>query len=94
MNCKPGDLAIVVKACIVENIGKIVEVIGPSDDHPVLGFRWSIRPQSPMRSVDGIDLTTQVGPSLGNLACADDWLRPVSGLPITDEVTDDLKEPA
>jgi hypothetical protein len=35
MNCKPGDIAIVVRAgATAENVGKLVEVIGPSAAYP------------------------------------------------------------
>jgi hypothetical protein len=33
--CKPGDLAIVISANIPENIGNIVEIVGPPNGHPI-----------------------------------------------------------
>lgn len=87
MNCKPGDLAIIIRAILSENIGRIVLVLRSSDIHPKLGFRWHIKPQSPMRTVVARDLMTTQPPSLDLVAMPDAWLKPVSGLPLDDEVT-------
>ena len=105
MNCKPGDLAIVVSARTTpENIGRIVEVVR-------VGTHLEI-----FKSIDGVQVTvdaegmslwvvrsrnqlmwrTDIGCELyfKELPVSDSYLRPVSGLPIEDEVTDDIKEPA
>lgn len=37
MNCKPGDRAVIVRAGITENIGRIVEVIESVDARPQEG---------------------------------------------------------
>src|SRR5690349_7505451 len=88
MNCRPGDLAIVIKAATTpEMIGYIVEVIRPAVDGESLspGFRvrasrpgWVCKPcggSIPVRSV--------AGPHKGELrhvplrAVADSNLRPI-----------------
>jgi hypothetical protein len=38
MNCKVGDLAIVINALHGDNIGAIVEVLAPGDDPSLLPF--------------------------------------------------------
>lgn len=89
MNCKPGDLAIIMKAILSENIGRIVLVLRSSDIHPKLGFRWFVKPQNPMRIVSGADLVTIAPVSTDIGAMPDAWLKPVSGLPMDDEVTNE-----
>ena len=43
MNCKPGDIAIVVRAgATAENVGKLVEVIEPSSAYPGWWFVQSL----------------------------------------------------
>jgi hypothetical protein len=72
MNCKPGDLAVVVKAC-GPNIGKIVRCIAFLPAHKVLTSRgkeilacWSIDPPLPSHMAG---VLADVAP--------DDWLRPI-----------------
>ena len=79
MNCKQGDLAIIVKAFISRNIGSIVEVTRPSIHGPSEhGFEWETRSARPMVVVAG-DFEDLV---LCNIAdCPDAWLRPISGIP-------------
>lgn len=50
MNCKPGDLAWIVRAAITpELLGHIVEVVGPWDENKnklspnCAGFTWEVR---------------------------------------------------
>jgi hypothetical protein len=87
MNCKPGDLAIVTFPS--RNAGMIVEIIRPSKGGHYSGlFSWYVRSAgAPMfiRKEDG-----SIGRKVGASA-PDAWLKPVSGLPINDEVTDDIK---
>lgn len=83
MNCKPGDLAIVIGSHPVhaETIGRIVTVISPSmyDGEWIIEF-YGNRPKC-------------LWPDL-EVLCRDDKLRPVSGLPMKYEVTKEDKEPA
>lgn len=89
MNCKPGDLAIMIRTLLPENIGKIVEVLEPLGDDAGLGFRWKVKILSPCRTMSVIDFQSiSYGMTTGGVP--DAWLRPVSGLPITDDVTDEV----
>lgn len=98
MNVKPGDLAIVVKSTC-GNEGKIVFVESYIGRHKFWnGHRenvWLCRFSGPRRhrlsdlEMDVV-LITDSEPS----RIPDAWLRPVSGLPDTSDVDDQLKEPA
>jgi hypothetical protein len=47
LRCKPGDLAIVVSAKLPQNVGQIVEVLGPQTGKPFRitdqGHVWQVR---------------------------------------------------
>jgi hypothetical protein len=103
MNCKPGDLAIAMAGTVTpEMAGIIVEVIRPAvlgerlgekSFHlsTITGFAWVIRSTGrkiPVRTDSGRLFY------VSERAYSDHLLRPVSGLPVNDEVTDDIKEPA
>lgn len=88
MNCKSGDLAIIVQALLPENIGKIVEVLQPLGDDCGMGFRWLVKTVLPGRTVSVIDFHTVFEDS-APAGIPDAWLRPVSGLPITDDIKDE-----
>jgi hypothetical protein len=106
MNCKPGDLAVIISTLrSPENIGRIVEVIRtavPGEEFVTAGRMrvfvptqnsgpiWRVRGQRPLiwRDQDGkVEMAFEV-------PCADSYLRPITGVPVNDEVTDDIKEPA
>ncbi|HVM91761.1 MAG TPA: hypothetical protein VMT67_03060 [Terriglobales bacterium] len=98
MNVKQGDMAIVVSAFHVkENIGRIVEVVRPaihgmdylSDNN---SFTWMVRSSRPLGRVSyqGIFRLSDDYEA----PCADENLRPISSIPIDDEVIEELKEPA
>jgi hypothetical protein len=74
MNCRPGDLAVVVRACNAENLGGLVRVVGPG-----MLFDWHIDPLFDLRHV--VDPHTRAGirPGGGRLYVeADDvQLRPI-----------------
>lgn len=82
MNCKPGDLAIMVRSGIRENIGKIFEVLEPAPRESAIfgSFSWKVRASSP--TLDNEGEFTLVGTAY------DADLRPITGLPLTDDVTD------
>lgn len=88
MRCKPGDLAYLLNKTgkAQENEGHVFEVIGYHFNHPKYGHLWKIR------SVEPLNAFSQKGEPLGkrlSFECPDDWLRPITGLPITDDVTDE-----
>lgn len=105
MNCKPGDLAIIVTATDPRNVGRIVECLKLAANgetrksaagecavntggEPV----WLIRCPSKMFTSNVNRKTGTVRKYLDHEGWINDSkLRPVTGLPIDDEVTEDLK---
>jgi len=95
MNCKPGDLAIIVKSMVPANIGKIVMVLKFYKTDDRFGPLWFVDGENISEAVGLRDLDYRVRrDSARPLYGPDDWMKPVSGLPVDDEVTEDLKEPA
>jgi hypothetical protein len=92
MNCKPGDLAYIVNTVEPRNVGKVVEVLEYAGVNPYFddwiwcggqGPSWFVRCESGLiGSVDGISRKVAV--------CADSRLRPISGVPVHDEVTEEI----
>lgn len=90
MNCKPGDLAIVVRVDGPEDrdvIGLIVEVLRPcppNEWEEVSEPEWECRSRSPVRAqCDGKRVFSS------EFDVRDSWLRPLSGVPITDDIKDE-----
>ncbi|MBU9203103.1 hypothetical protein KTD31_17240 [Burkholderia multivorans] len=87
MNCKPGDLAIIVQDVCPQNVGIIVEIESAYGEYLDFGFCWNVRASRPIAMMDA---------SVGWIYQGswgwhpDAWLRPVSGLPITDDITDEV----
>ena len=88
MNVEKHDLAIIVRDPCPENIGRIVEVMGPGKvllDAPA----WFCVAQGAPLTVINAD-----SPSETYLDCCGDVydadLKPVSGLPITDDIKDEV----
>lgn len=80
MNVKPDDLAIVIKSPHGVAIGSIVKVMFLSLWGPTY---WVCEFQRPVERLDG---------SIGNMASCDDaWLRPISGIPDTEDA--DTEQP-
>jgi hypothetical protein len=99
MNCRPGDLAYVVRAEVTpEMIGIVVTVLRPAIHAEIVdGIHYQVTEPSwvvesgssiPARSNDGILRVVK------RRVVMDRLLRPISGVPVNDEVTDDIKEPA
>jgi hypothetical protein len=92
MNCKPGDLAYIVKSILPENIGRIVEVVRllylDSPDGPV----WIVRGSTPLARSAFRGAIRLEGSA--ERPFIDAWLRPISGVPVCDDVKDEIKEPA
>ncbi|WP_217589774.1 hypothetical protein [Burkholderia sp. GbtcB21] len=92
MNCKPGDLAIVIASGFPSNIGRIVEVLRPCPSCELIDPlvpEWECRMLSPMEGAlwfeaDGID------PIQDEIDIEDRQLRPVSGLPITEDIDTEI----
>lgn len=99
MNCKIGDLAVVIGKGPIA--GRIVEVFKACPQnvvfclpdgypHEPVDYEWIVRLQNPaeVNTTGGMTRRTVWAPA------PDRKLRPVSGIPMEDEVTEDLKEPA
>ncbi|WP_349609110.1 hypothetical protein [Cupriavidus sp. DF5525] len=87
MNCKPGDLAIVVRAeGAPAAVGKVVEVLRSAPN--VNGLpAWVVQFQGVgiVRNKKSGALTLGV-----DADCPDAWLRPISGVPLHDEERDEV----
>jgi hypothetical protein len=89
MNCKPPDLAYIVYTNgLPENIGRVVEVIEPYGEFRDLGFCWYVRSATPMA---GLNPYTGERLQVTDGFVPDSWLRPISGVPVDDEVTDEVQ---
>jgi hypothetical protein len=104
MNCKPGDLAIVVGPCVTPGLtGRVVEILRravPGEYYQsVCGKTVRLSIEVPcwfVRSSTPLPMQTTLGWFLlfHERSIQDAILRPISGVPVNDEVTDDIKEPA
>ncbi|MGG5541935.1 hypothetical protein P4G95_09040 [Burkholderia vietnamiensis] len=93
MNCKPGDLAIIVASIFPEEIGVIVEVmrigVPGVDFHPDANApAWIVKSDRPLPRY--FHETKKFYSWSNEKPIADARLRPVSGLPITDDVEDEV----
>ena len=70
MNCKKGDLAVIIKSVDGLNVGRIVEVLDYLGEHSKYGPIWHVRTR-------GRALITEYGAMGPECDCADDWLRPI-----------------
>lgn len=90
MNCKPGDLAVVIGG-FPENVGAVVTVLASaSEETNFWGCQiWLVevtgRPLKAMHNRLGF-----VADVTGILNMKDTLLRPVSGLPLNDDVKDEV----
>lgn len=93
MNCKPGDLAMVVKAVCPENIGLIVKVLRwapPIDGMPA----WETESDRPSPTV--CTISPRVSTGMHRVAdVRDAWLRPIRdpGDDAIDEMVQKLGKP-
>ncbi|KVO11741.1 hypothetical protein [Burkholderia ubonensis] len=78
MNCKPGDIAFIISSRVSENIGRVVEVI----EWDACCEMWVIHCREPIRLYSG-GMSTEA-------FCEDSRLRPISGVPVTDDVKDEV----
>lgn len=88
MNCKPGDLAYIVRAPVgvQQVLGQVVEVIQRGRDidsapawHVKVGDRFTVNDKRTGK------------PSPGNIVNTPDaWLRQISGVPVHDEQYDEV----
>jgi hypothetical protein len=88
MNCKPGDLAYLSSDCIDE--GVIVEVLGAGpkiDGYPA----WHCHSRTAIEC-EKMEGGKNVGGKyfMTDILVEDRYLRPISGVPVNDEVRDEV----
>lgn len=85
MNVKPADLAYIVRSRNAENLGATVEVIefhGVDEE----GVIWTCNAARPLLMTNGRRMADRI-------QIPDARLRPISGVPMTDEVNEEEKLP-
>ncbi|WP_175946654.1 hypothetical protein [Burkholderia pyrrocinia] len=85
MNVKPGDLAYLFNGCV--NEGVVVEVLRCAGIDADEGQLWHCRSRSPIcctRKRSGSELMAT------EFACPDAWLRPINGVRVTDDISDEV----
>jgi hypothetical protein len=86
MNCKPGDLAIIIRDDVYKcDFGKLVEILN-RDIEDTDRLVWECKPLSPIMGSTGNDMDITSIP--------DSWLKPVSGLPMEEATKETIKEKA
>lgn len=91
MNCKAGDLAIIVPPAM-DSVGRIVRVLRAAD--PMRGHFCWICDADGAAPIRGVRRDTDEPLSGRTIRAPDIALRPINGVDVTDDVTEDLKEPA
>ncbi|PRH46374.1 hypothetical protein C6V05_20805 [Burkholderia multivorans] len=84
MNCKPGDMAVITRGLARD---RIVEVKAPYGDYMHFGFCWYVEAPAP---IPAMDARTGLSCQIANGWCPDAWLRPISGVPVSDDVTNEV----
>lgn len=74
MNCRRGDMAVIVESQLPENLGVFVEVVGAYDDGA-----WAIRPLCGL--MRGLNRDGTISDPCNLLNARDSSLRPIRGLP-------------
>lgn len=84
MNCRPGDLAVIVRATRIENLGKIVRCIRLHTDplRDADGMRWRMAQAEPRWVIDPPIRNTE---GVRMLTAPDSALRPIRDNDGTDE---------
>jgi hypothetical protein len=88
LNCKIGDLAYVVcgdQAGAVVTVEKVAEPF--SDGSPA----WEATSREPLETIKRKSRARSMS---DRFRVRDSWLRPINGVPVNDEVTEEIKEPA
>ncbi|KVE43621.1 hypothetical protein [Burkholderia sp. BDU5] len=86
MNCKPGDLAYVAKSDMPEALGLPVTVTEDGMQSN-FGWAWVVRASSPITCWN---YCTKRFVQSGEFLVPDVDLRPISGVPVTDGVSDEV----
>lgn len=85
MNCKPGDLAVTTGMFVPENNDRIVEVLS-LDYVGRHGAVWNVRHRTPML----VDCGARAGRLVTEGQIHDANLRPISGVPVTDDIENEV----
>ena len=77
LRCKPGDIAVIIGGGFIENIGRMVRVLGPCHplDSTLRGADWDVELLQTTK-VDTMFSETEAPPGCV-AACADCILRPI-----------------
>lgn len=70
MNCKPGDLAVIVRSTDGQAVGRFVECLQMDGNHSEFGPIWRVR-------TEGRGIVTIHGTLAIVLHMPDAWLRPI-----------------
>jgi hypothetical protein len=90
--CKPGDIAVVGGNALPINKDKIVEIGAFLGEDPVWnGARWNAGEGPCWMVTCKYGITDNDGDTYFAAPFADKNLRPISGIPMNEEVTDDLE---
>jgi hypothetical protein len=89
VNVKPGDLAYMIEGPHAGRVFEVIDAWGNYRGNHV----WNVKTREELKKWSGGASSEPLPPSKYGQAY-DHWLRPISGVPVDDEVTEDLKEPA
>jgi len=96
--CQIGDLAIITKTIAASDLlGKIVRVVRPAVDHEIFpstdgaSVRVNIESHGMVWVIEADRPLPWVGKLMLQRPYPDSYMTPISGIPIDDEVTDDLE---
>lgn len=84
MNVKPGDLAYVVCG---DQSGAVVTVEKTAEPFPDGSSAWVATSREPLETVKRKSRARSMS---SRFRVRDSWLRPISGIPVTDDVTDEV----
>jgi hypothetical protein len=88
MNCKPGDLAYVV---VGSQSGCIVAIEKIAEPFPDGSPAWTATSREKLVTRERLSCKQSTA---NRFRVRDSWLRPISGVPVDDEVSEGMKEPA
>lgn len=84
LNCKPGDMAVVVRGMNRDSIVEVVKSIAPIEEgNPC----WHARSA---RKLVAIKRKTGDAVESNEFRVRDSWLRPISGVPVDEETRDEV----
>lgn len=88
MNVKKDDLAIIIKARCKANLMAIVQVCDRAPDDDQYGAMWITKFDRPSTAYNRKTDSFVKAPAGTPILTPDAWLRPVSGLPMEEQIAD------